>query len=176
MTWTPGNTPGQGTPWYALWFLQVGWRGRPAPVSIPWGPSGMWGRRRAAQMLVHCSWTSSLWFNTPSPLHLFNEGLTQPFGYWGHSVSLGPLNTGGESLFPPELQMASFLPLWYLVCCHLWAGFAVFICKPAIWITAPQECPQTLHCDGLNASDVYVAWDTGSERDRGLSVGWGQHV
>lgn len=65
------------------------------------------------------------------PLHLFNEGLTQPFGYWGHSVSLGPLNTGGEGLFPPELQMASFVtslilgllsPLGRVCCLHLQTG------------------------------------------------------
>lgn len=47
------------------------------------------------------------------PLDLSDEGLTLPFGSWGHSVSLGHLNTEGPA--PLELRMATSLaPLGYL--------------------------------------------------------------
>lgn len=35
----------------------------------------------------------------PDPLDLSDEGLTQPWGYWGHSVSLRHLNTEGPVPF-----------------------------------------------------------------------------
>lgn len=47
-------------------------------------------------------------------LDLSDKGLTLPFGSWGHSISLGHLNTEGPAPFF-ELRLATSLaPLGYL--------------------------------------------------------------
>ena len=82
---------------------------------------------------------------------------------------LGLFEYGGTC--PPlKLEIASSLAPLRLGLSDLWAGFNAFICKPAIWNTAPQGClsPQpltTCYCDVLNASDIYPAWEAGNERD-----------
>lgn len=117
MTRTPGNTTAQGTPWYAKSCSVVlpGWsERRPSPsIHQPKVPGVCFWLRHCREADLHRGWVTAhepaLDGSRPQdPLDLSDEGLTQPFGYWGrggHSVSLGHLHTAGPvSLLNSEWQ------------------------------------------------------------------------
>ena len=102
----PKEHHGMGS--HALWFFQVGWGCSPALASTPRGPSGMplvktLGRGRLAQGIDHCFERALCGLIPLGSLDLSDEGLTQPFGYWGNNLKTqGPvlLNARWHLLLP----------------------------------------------------------------------------
>jgi len=97
----------------------------------------------------------------PDPLDLCDEGLTWPFGYWGHSVSLGLLIHTPDELSCP-FETWAILPQVGIHFLHLQTRNLnenlSGLCE------LPCSCLQTSHyCDGPNVSALYLAGATGNK-------------
>ena len=137
---------------------------------VPWriktpGQGGLHRGRTTAHERALCGSTP------PDPLDLSDEGLTQPWGYWGAFCLLAP-SEYRRTCPLPELQMATSL-----------APLRLGTIRPQVRIcflhlqtrnrnhslSRPSEPPgpclrPTGHCDGPNASAIYLAGDTGNKR------------